>query len=197
MMDSGVIDIKILKFKSCSCLRTNERAARSACSCCPYWRARPEYFPAIKKVAMSFSFDNIFPSSSGLKFLLFWAHSFCRGYQPTLATEMGSMQNDITSIKMVQLLRFKLFTFHGWLDWPSASNYFSRADATTVLSRQIAEIGIYQLLILLDSTSILAGRMDWSKRHYDIAREGAKILQTYKSFTRYHCDSCMDELSGR
>merc|ERR1712139_148721 len=118
------------------------------------------------------------------------------GYQPTLATDMGTMQERITtttkgSITSVQAI----YVPADDLTDPSPATTFSHLDATTVLSRQIAELGIYPAVDPLDSTSRLMDKAYVGQRHYDIARSTQKMLQDYKSLQDIIAILGMDELS--
>src|SRR5210317_42044 len=118
------------------------------------------------------------------------------GYQPTLATDMGSLQERITtttkgSITSVQAI----YVPADDLTDPAPATSFAHLDATTVLSRQIAEIGIYPAVDPLDSTSRILDPRIVGDEHYRVAREVQKILQTYKSLQDIIAILGMDELS--
>jgi len=118
------------------------------------------------------------------------------GYQPTLATEMGMMQERITSTKKGSITSVQaIYVPADDLTDPAPATSFSHLDATTVLSRQIAEIGIYPAVDPLDSTSRILDPRIVGQDHYDIAREVQKILQAYKSLQDIIAILGMDELS--
>jgi F-type H+-transporting ATPase subunit beta len=118
------------------------------------------------------------------------------GYQPTLATDMGNLQERITtttkgSITSVQAI----YVPADDLTDPAPATSFAHLDATTVLSRQIAELGIYPAVDPLDSTSRILDPRIVGEEHYKVAREVQKILQTYKSLQDIIAILGMDELS--
>ncbi|MDP6830959.1 MAG: F0F1 ATP synthase subunit beta [Alphaproteobacteria bacterium] len=118
------------------------------------------------------------------------------GYQPTLATDMGTLQERITtttkgSITSVQAI----YVPADDLTDPAPATSFAHLDATTVLSRQIAELGIYPAVDPLDSTSRILDARVLGQEHYDIAREVQRILQQYKALQDIIAILGMDELS--
>lgn len=118
------------------------------------------------------------------------------GYQPTLATDMGSMQERITtttkgSITSVQAI----YVPADDLTDPAPATTFAHLDATTVLSRGIAELGIYPAVDPLDSTSRIMDPNIVGNDHYSIARDVQKVLQDYKSLQDIIAILGMDELS--
>jgi len=118
------------------------------------------------------------------------------GYQPTLATEMGMMQERITSTKNGSITSVQaIYVPADDLTDPAPATSFSHLDATTVLSRQIAEIGIYPAVDPLDSTSRILDPRVVGQEHYDVAREVQKTLQAYKSLQDIIAILGMDELS--
>ena len=118
------------------------------------------------------------------------------GYQPTLATEMGAMQERITSTKKGSITSVQaIYVPADDLTDPAPATSFSHLDATTVLSRQIAEIGIYPAVDPLDSTSRILDPRVVGEEHYRVARSVQKILQTYKSLQDIIAILGMDELS--
>merc|ERR1712127_253957 len=119
------------------------------------------------------------------------------GYQPTLATDMVSMQERITStlkgsITSVQAIYVPAYD----LTDPSPATTFSHLDATTVLSRQVAELGFYPAVDPLESTSRIMDPNIVGAHHYDIARDVKKILQDYKSLQDIIAILGMGELSA-
>ena len=118
------------------------------------------------------------------------------GYQPTLAQEMGELQERITSTKTGSITSIQaVYVPADDLTDPSPATTFAHLDATTVLSRQIAEIGIYPAVDPLDSTSRILDPRIVGDEHYRVAREVQKILQTYKSLQDIIAILGMDELS--
>jgi F-type H+-transporting ATPase subunit beta len=118
------------------------------------------------------------------------------GYQPTLATDMGSLQERITSTKRGSITSVQaIYVPADDLTDPAPATSFTHLDATTVLSRQIAELGIYPAVDPLDSNSQILDPDIVGEEHYSIAREVQKILQTYKSLQDIIAILGMDELS--
>lgn len=118
------------------------------------------------------------------------------GYQPTLAGEMGAMQERITSTNKGSITSVQaIYVPADDLTDPAPATSFSHLDATTVLSRQIAELGIYPAVDPLDSTSRILDPKVVGDEHYKVAREVQKILQTYKSLQDIIAILGMDELS--
>ncbi len=118
------------------------------------------------------------------------------GYQPTLATEMGALQERITSTKTGSITSVQaIYVPADDLTDPAPATSFTHLDATTVLSRQIAELGIYPAVDPLDSNSQILDPEVVGHEHYDIAMEVQKILQTYKSLQDIIAILGMDELS--
>jgi len=118
------------------------------------------------------------------------------GYQPTLAEEMGVLQERITSTKTGSITSFQaVYVPADDLTDPSPATTFAHLDATLVLSRQIAELGIYPAVDPLDSTSRLLDPNVISQDHYDAARAVQAILQRYKELQDIIAILGMDELS--
>ena len=118
------------------------------------------------------------------------------GYQPTLATDMGALQERITSTKKGSITSVQaIYVPADDLTDPAPATSFAHLDATTVLSRQIAELGIYPAVDPLDSTSRALDPRIVGEEHYNTAREVQKILQTYKSLQDIIAILGMDELS--
>ncbi len=118
------------------------------------------------------------------------------GYQPTLATDMGMLQERITSTKQGSITSVQaIYVPADDLTDPAPATSFTHLDATTVLSRQIAELGIYPAVDPLDSTSQMLDPEIVGDKHYNIAREVQRILQTYKSLQDIIAILGMDELS--
>jgi F-type H+/Na+-transporting ATPase subunit beta len=118
------------------------------------------------------------------------------GYQPTLATDMGALQERITSTKKGSITSVQaIYVPADDLTDPAPATSFTHLDATTVLSRQIAELGIYPAVDPLDSTSRGLDPRVVGDDHYTTAREVQRILQTYKSLQDIIAILGMDELS--
>merc|ERR1711899_284732 len=118
------------------------------------------------------------------------------GYQPTLATDMGSMQERITTTKKGSITSVQaIYVPADDLTDPAPATTFAHLDATTVLSRAIAELGIYPAVDPLDSTSRIMDPNIIGAEHYQVARNIQKILQDYKSLRDIIAILGMDELS--
>lgn len=118
------------------------------------------------------------------------------GYQPTLATEMGEFQERITSTNKGSITSVQaIYVPADDLTDPAPATSFAHLDATTVLNRQIAELGIYPAVDPLDSTSRILTPTVVGEKHYTVAREVQRILQTYKSLQDIIAILGMDELS--
>jgi F-type H+-transporting ATPase subunit beta len=118
------------------------------------------------------------------------------GYQPTLATEMGELQERITSTTKGSITSVQaVYVPADDLTDPAPAASFAHLDATTVLSRQIAELGIYPAVDPLDSSSRILSSEILGEEHYEVAREVQRILQTYKSLQDIIAILGMDELS--
>jgi F-type H+-transporting ATPase subunit beta len=118
------------------------------------------------------------------------------GYQPTLSTDMGSMQERITTTKKGSITSVQaVYVPADDLTDPAPATTFAHLDATTVLSRSIAELGIYPAVDPLDSKSRMLDPRIVGKEHYDIATAVQKILQDYKSLQDIIAILGMDELS--
>ncbi len=118
------------------------------------------------------------------------------GYQPTLATEMGLMQERITSTKRGSITSVQaVYVPADDLTDPAPATTFAHLDATTVLSRKIAELGIYPAVDPLDSTSRILSPMVLGDEHYNTAQRVKEILQRYKELQDIIAILGMDELS--
>jgi len=118
------------------------------------------------------------------------------GYQPTLATEMGALQERITSTKKGSITSVQaIYVPADDLTDPAPATTFSHLDATTVLSRQISQLGIYPAVDPLDSTSRILDPHIIGEEHYQVARTVQKILQTYKDLQDIIAILGMEELS--
>ncbi len=118
------------------------------------------------------------------------------GYQPTLATEMGALQERITSTRNGSITSVQaIYVPADDLTDPAPATAFSHLDATTVLSRQIAELGIYPAVDPLDSSSRILDPRYIGQDHYDVARSVQGVLQRYKDLQDIIAILGMDELS--
>lgn len=118
------------------------------------------------------------------------------GYQPTLATEMGQLQERITSTKKGSITSVQaIYVPADDLTDPAPATAFAHLDATTVLSRQIAELGIYPAVDPLDSTSRILDPSVVGEEHYEVARGVQEVLQRYKDLQDIIAILGIDELS--
>jgi F-type H+-transporting ATPase subunit beta len=118
------------------------------------------------------------------------------GYQPTLATEMGALQERITSTKKGSITSVQaIYVPADDLTDPAPATAFAHLDATTVLSRQLAELGIYPAVDPLDSTSRILDPKIVGEEHYAVARQVQATLQRYKELQDIIAILGMDELS--
>lgn len=118
------------------------------------------------------------------------------GYQPTLATDMGALQERITSTKKGSITSVQaVYVPADDLTDPAPATSFAHLDATTVLSRAISELGIYPAVDPLDSTSRALDPLIVGEEHYNTAREVQRVLQTYKGLQDIIAILGMDELS--
>ena len=157
-----------------------------------------EYFRDKEGQDVLFFVDNIFrftQAGSEVSALLGRIPSAV-GYQPTLATDMGNLQERITSTDKGSITSVQaIYVPADDLTDPAPATSFSHLDATTVLSRQIAEIGIYPAVDPLDSTSRILDPRVVGEEHYKVARDVQRILQAYKSLQDIIAILGMDELS--
>ncbi|OUC48870.1 ATP synthase F1, beta subunit [Trichinella nativa] len=157
-----------------------------------------EYFRDVEGQDVLLFIDNIFrftQAGSEVSALLGRIPSAV-GYQPTLATDMGSMQERITTTKKGSITSVQaIYVPADDLTDPAPATTFAHLDATTVLSRGIAELGIYPAVDPLDSTSRIMDPNIVGERHYNVARGVQKILQNYKSLQDIIAILGMDELS--
>ena len=157
-----------------------------------------EYFRDQEAQDVLFFIDNIFrftQAGSEVSALLGRIPSAV-GYQPTLATEMGELQERITTTNKGSITSVQaIYVPADDLTDPAPATSFSHLDATTVLSRQIAELGIYPAVDPLDSTSRILSPLVVGENHYKVARDVQKVLQTYKDLQDIIAILGMDELS--
>merc|ERR1712165_245859 len=157
-----------------------------------------EYFRDVNKQDVLLFIDNIFrftQAGSEVSALLGRIPSAV-GYQPTLATDMGGMQERITTTKKGSITSVQaIYVPAGDLTDPAPATTFAHLDATTVLSRSVAERGIYPAVDPLDSTSRIMDPNIIGGEHYEVARGVQKLLQDYKSLQDIIAILGMDELS--
>ncbi len=192
MKDSGVIDKTALVYG-----QMNEppgARARIALSALTV----AEYFRDMKGQDVLFFVDNIFrftQAGSEVSALLGRIPSAV-GYQPTLATEMGAMQERITSTKKGSITSVQaVYVPADDLTDPAPATTFAHLDATTVLNRAISEMGIYPAVDPLDSTSRILDPQVVGEEHYTVARRVQSILQEYKDLQDIIAILGMEELS--
>ncbi|MDR0968318.1 MAG: F0F1 ATP synthase subunit beta [Holosporaceae bacterium] len=157
-----------------------------------------EYFRDFERQDVLLFIDNIFrftQAGSEVSALLGRTPSAV-GYQPTLATEMGELQERITSTTKGSVTSVQaIYVPADDLTDPAPATSFSHLDATTVLSRKISELGIYPAVDPLDSTSRMLSPHIVGEEHYRVAREVQRILQSYKALQDIIAILGMDELS--
>ncbi|MEY8338664.1 F0F1 ATP synthase subunit beta [Lachnospiraceae bacterium 62-35] len=157
-----------------------------------------EYFRDVKNQDVLLFIDNIFrftQAGSEVSALLGRMPSAV-GYQPTLATEMGALQERITSTKKGSITSVQaVYVPADDLTDPAPATTFTHLDATTVLSRDIASQGIYPAVDPLDSTSRILSPEVVGNEHYEIARSVQRVLQRYKELQDIIAIMGMDELS--
>ena len=199
MMESGVIQEHDLGKSQCVLVygQMNEppgARARVALSAL----AIAEYFRDEENRDMLLFIDNIFrftQAGSEVSALLGRIPSAV-GYQPTLATEMGELQERITSTKNGAITSVQaIYVPADDLTDPAPATAFAHLDATTVLSRKLTEIGIYPAVDPLDSTSRILDPLVVGAEHYGVARAVQETLQTYKELQDIIAILGMDELS--
>ncbi len=157
-----------------------------------------EYFRDEKNLDVLIFIDNIFrftQAGSEVSALLGRIPSAV-GYQPTLGTEMGELQERITSTKKGSITSVQaIYVPADDLTDPAPATTFSHLDATTVLSRKLTELGIYPAVDPLDSTSRILDPAVVGKEHYEVARNVQEILQRYKELQDIIAILGMEELS--
>jgi len=157
-----------------------------------------EYFRDVEKQDVLFFVDNIFrftQAGSEVSALLGRMPSAV-GYQPTLATEMGELQERITSTREGSITSVQaIYVPADDLTDPAPATAFAHLDATTVLSRSIAELGIYPAVDPLDSTSRILDAQFIGEKHYRVATSVQRILQRYKDLQDIIAILGMDELT--
>lgn len=199
MIDSGVINLDDMQKSKVALVygQMNEppgARARVALS----GLTQAEYFRDEQGQDVLFFVDNVFrftQAGSEVSALLGRIPSAV-GYQPTLATEMGNMQERITSTKKGSITSVQaVYVPADDLTDPAPATSFAHLDATTVLNRSIAELGIFPAVDPLDSTSRALDPQVVGQEHYQVARDVQKVLQTYKSLQDIIAILGMDELS--
>ncbi len=197
MMESGVINLE--GDSKCALIygQMNEPpGARARVALTGLTQA--EYFRDEEGQDVLFFVDNIFrftQAGSEVSALLGRIPSAV-GYQPTLGTDMGGMQERITSTKKGSITSVQaVYVPADDLTDPAPATTFSHLDATTVLSRSIAELGIYPAVDPLDSTSRILEPGTVGEAHYDVARRVQETLQQYKNLQEIIAILGMDELS--
>ncbi len=162
------------------------------------WLTMAEHFRDREKKDVLLFIDNIFrftQAGSEISALL-WRIPSAVWYQPTLATDMGTLQERITSTKDGSITSVQaVYVPADDLTDPAPATTFAHLDSTVTLSRSIAELGIYPAVDPLDSSStVLDPTLVWEK-HYNVAREVQRILQKYKELQDIIAILGMDELS--
>ena len=157
-----------------------------------------EYFRDVKNQDVLLFIDNIFrftQAGSEVSALLGRMPSAV-GYQPTLATDMGALQERITSTKKGSITSVQaVYVPADDLTDPAPATTFTHLDATTVLSREISNLGIYPAVDPLDSTSRILTPEVVGQEHYEVARDVQRVLQRYKELQDIIAIMGMDELS--
>ena len=157
-----------------------------------------EYFRDVAGQDVLLFIDNIFrfiQAGSEVSALLGWMPSAV-GYQPTLTTDVGALQERITSTKKGSITSVQaVYVPADDLTDPAPAATFAHLDATTVLSRQIAELGIYPAVDPLDSTSRIVDPNTIGEEHYKVARGVQEVLQRYKELQDIIAILGMEELS--
>jgi F-type H+-transporting ATPase subunit beta len=198
MIESGVIDLKGDKSKAALVYGQMNEPPGARLRVGLSGLTIAEYFRDEEGQDVLFFVDNIFrftQAGSEVSALLGRIPSAV-GYQPTLATDMGTLQERITSTKKGSITSVQaIYVPADDLTDPAPATSFAHLDATTVLSRQIAELGIYPAVDPLDSTSRILDPRVIGEEHYQVAREVQSILQSYKSLQDIIAILGMDELS--
>lgn len=198
MIESGVIDLKGKNSKAALVYGQMNELPGARARVALTGLTLAEYFRDEKGQDVLFFVDNIFrftQAGSEISALLGRIPSAV-GYQPTLSTEMGDLQERITSTNKGSITSVQaIYVPADDLTDPAPAASFAHLDATTVLSRQIAELGIYPAVDPLDSTSRILDPRIVGETHYQVARDVQEILQTYKSLQDIIAILGMDELS--
>lgn len=198
MVESGVIDLKGDQSKAALVFGQMNEAPGARARVALTGLTVAEYFRDNMAQDVLLFIDNIFrftQAGSEVSSLLGRMPSAV-GYQPTLATDMGALQERITSTRKGSITSIQaVYVPADDLTDPAPATTFSHLDATTVLSRQIAEQGLYPAVDPLDSTSRLLDPQIVGEKHYEVASEVVRVLQVYKSLQDIIAILGMDELS--
>jgi len=198
MMEAGVIDINGDKSKAALVYGQMNEPPGARARVALTGLTLAEYFRDVEHQDVLLFIDNIFrftQAGSEVSALLGRTPSAV-GYQPTLATDMGELQERITSTVKGSITSVQaIYVPADDLTDPAPATSFSHLDATTVLNRKISELGIYPAVDPLDSTSRMLSPLIVGEEHYRVAREVQRILQTYKSLQDIIAIMGMDELS--
>ena len=198
MVESGVIDTKGDSSKAALVYGQMNEPPGARARVALTGLTLAEYFRDEEGQDVLFFVDNIFrftQAGSEVSALLGRIPSAV-GYQPTLATDMGALQERITSTNKGSITSVQaIYVPADDLTDPAPATSFAHLDATTVLSRQIAELGIYPAVDPLDSTSRVLDPRVVGEEHYNTAREVQEVLQQYKSLQDIIAILGMDELS--
>jgi F-type H+-transporting ATPase subunit beta len=198
MIESGVIDLEGNNSKATLVYGQMNEPPGARLRVALTGLSQAEYFRDQEGQDVLFFVDNIFrftQAGSEVSALLGRIPSAV-GYQPTLATDMGTMQERITSTNKGSITSVQaIYVPADDLTDPAPATSFAHLDATTVLSRQIAELGIYPAVDPLDSTSRILDPRIIGEEHYGVATKVQQVLQTYKSLQDIIAILGMDELS--
>jgi len=198
MISSGIIDLKGSASKTVLVYGQMNEPPGARARVALTGLTEAEYFRDVAHQDVLLFIDNIFrftQAGSEVSALLGRIPSAV-GYQPTLGTDMGTMQERITSTKDGSITSVQaVYVPADDLTDPAPATTFAHLDATTVLSRQISELGIYPAVDPLDSTSRVLSPDIVGEEHYQVARGVQEILQKYKSLQDIIAILGMDELS--
>ncbi len=198
MIESGVIDLKGDKSKTVLVYGQMNESPGARARVALTGLTQAEYFRDEAHQDVLFFVDNIFrftQAGSEVSALLGRIPSAV-GYQPTLGTDMGAMQERITSTKNGSITSVQaVYVPADDLTDPAPATTFAHLDATTVLSRSISELGIFPAVDPLDSTSRILDPQVVGEEHYRVARRVQEVLQKYKSLQDIIAILGMDELS--
>jgi len=198
MIESGVIDLEGTESKAALVYGQMNEPPGARARVALTGLTLAEYFRDQEGQDVLFFVDNIFrftQAGAEVSALLGRIPSAV-GYQPTLATDMGALQERITSTKKGSITSVQaVYVPADDLTDPAPATSFAHLDATTVLNRQIAELGIYPAVDPLDSTSRVLDPRVVGEEHYETATQVQQILQTYKGLQDIIAILGMDELS--
>lgn len=198
MIESGVIDLEGTTSKAALVYGQMNEPPGARARVALTGLTMAEYFRDDEGKDVLFFVDNIFrftQAGSEVSALLGRIPSAV-GYQPTLGTEMGALQERITTTNRGSITSVQaVYVPADDLTDPAPAASFAHLDATTVLNRQIAELGIYPAVDPLDSTSRILEPAVVGEEHYQVARDVQRVLQTYKSLQDIIAILGMDELS--